>query len=94
MSADARARVVLFWHMHQPEYRIGGVPQLPWAYLHALRAYSDMASHLETVAGARAVVNFSPILLDQLVDLAQQAQAAAASGPRLSSAPASADSRA
>jgi len=78
MSADARARVVLFWHMHQPEYRIGGVPQLPWAYLHALRAYSDMASHLETVAGARAVVNFSPVLLDQLVDLAQQAQAAVA----------------
>lgn len=80
MSAEPRARVVLFWHMHQPEYRIAGVPLLPWTYLHALRAYSDMAAHLEAVPGARAVINFSPVLLDQLVDLARQAQAALAHG--------------
>jgi len=80
MSSDPRGRVAVLWHMHQPEYRIGGVPRLPWTYLHALRAYSDMASHLEAVPAARAVVNFSPVLLDQLLDLAAQAQAAALSG--------------
>ncbi|TJY60948.1 glycoside hydrolase [Sinimarinibacterium sp. CAU 1509] len=79
MSADAdpaRARVVLCWHMHQPEYRIHGIPQLPWTYLHGFRAYTDMASHLEAVPEARAVVNFSPVLLDQLIDVAAQSQAA------------------
>lgn len=84
--ADRPAPVAIFWHLHQPEYRVAGagtgrtdgVPRLPWAYLHALRAYTDMAAHLEAVPGAHAVVNFSPVLLDQLLDLAQQAQAALA----------------
>jgi alpha-amylase/alpha-mannosidase (GH57 family) len=81
MSADTpasmrRARVAICWHMHQPDYRTGGAPLLPWTYLHALRAYTDMAAHLEAVPDARVVVNFSPVLLDQLLDLAQQAQAA------------------
>lgn len=77
MSSDARGRVAILWHMHQPEYRIGGAPRLPWSYLHALRAYTDMASHLEVVPGMRAVINFSPVLVDQLLDVAAQAQAAA-----------------
>jgi alpha-amylase/alpha-mannosidase (GH57 family) len=72
MSSDARLRVVLLWHMHQPDYRIDGIPQQPWVHLHALRGYADMASHLEAVSGARAVVNFSPVLLDQLADTARQ----------------------
>ncbi len=60
--------VVLCWHMHQPEYRdLGsGAFTLPWTYLHAIKDYADMAAHLEAVAGARAVVNFAPVLLDQL----------------------------
>lgn len=78
MSAESRAPVAVLWHMHQPEYRVDGLPLLPWAYLHCLRAYSDMASHLEAVPGARAVINFSPVLLDQILDLVQQAQAATA----------------
>lgn len=75
MSAEAqRARVAICWHLHQPEYRINGIPALPWSYLHALRAYTDMVAHLETVAQARVVINFSPVLLDQLLDVAAQAQ--------------------
>ncbi|MDD3762043.1 MAG: glycoside hydrolase family 57 protein [Nevskiales bacterium] len=79
MSAegDDRAAVVLLWHMHQPEYRIDGSPLLPWTYLHALRGYTDMAEHLDAVPEARAVINFSPVLLDQLLNLAQDAQALA-----------------
>ena len=54
--------------MHQPYYREGldGKYQLPWVYLHGIKDYTDMAAHLENHPDMRAVVNFSPILLEQL----------------------------
>lgn len=60
--------------MHQPEYRdlSSGEYQLPWTYLHVIKDYVDMAAHLEQTPGARAVVNFAPILLDQIADYAKQ----------------------
>ena len=66
--------VVLLWHMHQPEYRnlATGEYHLPWTYLHAIKDYADMAAHLERHPGARAVVNFAPILLDQIDDYASR----------------------
>ena len=74
MSPERKLKVVFCWHMHQPEYRqmSSGDFALPWTYLHALKDYTDMAWHLEQVPGARAVVNFVPILLDQLADYRQQ----------------------
>ena len=62
--------------MHQPEYRdlISGRYHLPWTYLHAIKDYVDMASLLEDHPGARAVINFVPILLDQITDYAVQVQ--------------------
>ncbi|MEK8088449.1 glycoside hydrolase family 57 protein [Thermithiobacillus plumbiphilus] len=74
MSPERKLKVVFCWHMHQPEYRqmSSGDFALPWTYLHALKDYTDMAWHLEQVPGARAVVNFVPILLDQLADYCQQ----------------------
>ena len=74
MPGDGRLRVVLFWHMHQPEYRdpLTGAYLAPWAYLHALKDYTDMAAHLENEPAASAVVNFSPVLLDQLEDYRRQ----------------------
>ncbi|MDR2877923.1 MAG: glycoside hydrolase [Chromatiales bacterium] len=58
--------------MHQPEYRsyADGVYQLPWVYLHAIKDYIDMAAIIEATPGARAVINFVPILLDQIEDYA------------------------
>ena len=69
--------VVLLWHMHQPDYRDmrTGRVHLPWAYLHATKDYVDMAAHLESVPQARAVVNFAPILLEQLEDYIAQIRA-------------------
>jgi len=69
--------VVLCWHMHQPYYREGlkGAYHLPWVYLHGIKDYSDMAAHLERHPDMRAVVNFAPILLEQLDDYAQQMDA-------------------
>ena len=63
-------KVVFCWHMHQPDYRdhISNEFQQPWVYLHGIKDYIDMAAHLEAVPAARAVVNFSPILLDQLLE--------------------------
>ncbi|HIA07592.1 MAG TPA: glycoside hydrolase [Chromatiaceae bacterium] len=67
-------KVVLCWHMHQPQYRdpVSGNYQLPWTYLHATKDYADMAAWLEADPQARAVVNFAPILLEQIDDYAQQ----------------------
>lgn len=67
-------KVVLCWHMHQPEYRdlATGEYALPWTYLHAIKDYLDMAAHLEANPDACAVVNFAPVLLDQIEDYAAQ----------------------
>jgi alpha-amylase/alpha-mannosidase (GH57 family) len=74
MTSEPRLKVVLCWHMHQPQYRdlIGGEYQLPWVYLHAIKDYVDMAGHLEAHPGMRAVVNFAPILLEQIADYGAQ----------------------
>ena len=60
--------------MHQPDYRnyATGEFVLPWTYLHAAKDYTDMAYHLEQNPQARAVVNFVPVLLDQLEDYTRQ----------------------
>ncbi len=69
--------VVLCWHMHQPYYREGldGAYRLPWVYLHGIKDYSDMAAHLEDHPAMRVVVNFVPVLLEQLDDYAAQLDA-------------------
>jgi alpha-amylase/alpha-mannosidase (GH57 family) len=66
--------LVFLWHMHQPDYRdySTGDFVLPWTYLHAIKDYTDMAYHLEHHPKIRAVLNFVPILLDQLEDYADQ----------------------
>ncbi len=64
--SERQLDVVLCWHMHQPCYEIEATFAEPWVYLHALKDYGDMAAHLEAVPEARAVVNFVPVLLEQL----------------------------
>ena len=71
--------------MHQPQYRdaLTGQYVLPWTYLHAIKDYTDMAAHLEGNPAARAVVNFSPILIEQLQDISQRIVAHLRSGAPL-----------
>jgi alpha-amylase/alpha-mannosidase (GH57 family) len=80
---DTRLPVVLFWHMHQPPYRdaLSGHYVLPWTWLHAIKDYTDMAAHLEQVPGAKAVVNFTPVLIEQIEDLASVVHAALQGAP-------------
>jgi len=71
---DSKLKLVLCWHMHQPEYRDlhTGEFKLPWTYLHVIKDYVDMVAHLEAVPKAKAVVNFAPILLEQIEEYAKQ----------------------
>ena len=66
--------LVVLWHMHQPDYRDYVTKEfvLPWVYLHAIKDYTDMAYHLETHPKTKAVINFVPVLLDQLEDFTEQ----------------------
>ena len=68
MSAESFTPVVLMWHMHQPHYRPlnASAFRQPWSYLHAIKDYVDMAAILEQTPGARSVVNFAPVLLEQI----------------------------
>ena len=63
--------------MHQPQYSepLGGMYQLPWTYLHAIKDYVDMAWHLENIPNAKAVVNFAPTLIEQIADYDEQLKA-------------------
>ncbi len=73
-SSNQKLRVSLMWHMHQPDYRDAksGQYQQPWTYLHTIKDYVDMVMHLEAHPNARVIVNFTPILLEQIDDYAQQ----------------------
>jgi alpha-amylase/alpha-mannosidase (GH57 family) len=77
MTAPARFPVALLWHMHQPQYRdaLSGVQVLPWTWLHAIKDYVDMAAHLEANPRAQAVVNFAPVLIEQIEELAATVKA-------------------
>ncbi len=77
MSDSSKLRLVLCWHMHQPNYfnPARGEYDLPWTYLHVIKDYVDMVAHLEAVPAARVVVNFAPILLEQIDGYANQVEA-------------------
>lgn len=77
--------LVFLWHMHQPDYRdyATGDFVLPWTYLHAIKDYTDMAYHLEQHPKVHAVLNFVPILLDQLEDYTEQFESGTLRDPLL-----------
>ena len=74
MFDSKKLKLVLCWHMHQPEYRDlqSGEFKLPWTYLHVIKDYVDMVAHLEAAPEAKVVVNFAPILLEQIEEYARQ----------------------
>lgn len=88
MVSCGKTKVVFLWHMHQPDYRdiMTGEYYFPWTYLHAIKDYVDMAAHIEAQPTAKAVVNFAPILLEQLDDYAQQIARHLASGEKIKDA--------
>lgn len=74
MNEQKKLDLVILWHMHQPDFRDHATGEFaqPWVYLHAIKDYNDMAAHLEAHPGVRVVLNFTPVLLDQLEDYTDQ----------------------
>jgi alpha-amylase/alpha-mannosidase (GH57 family) len=64
--------LVIFWHMHQPQYRdpISGRYVLPWTRLHALKDYWGMVRVLAEFPGVHATFNMVPALALQLEEYA------------------------
>jgi alpha-amylase/alpha-mannosidase (GH57 family) len=73
MAAKNKTRVVFFWHMHQPYYRRADARdyELPWTRLHAVKDYYPFVAFLAQFKRTQAVVNYSPVCLDQVLDYAQ-----------------------
>jgi len=67
----SRTNIAFLWHMHQPLYKVNRTYVLPWVRLHCVKDYYPMAKLLEHVPSAKMVFNFSGVLLEQLLDYAQ-----------------------
>ncbi|MFH1612907.1 MAG: glycoside hydrolase family 57 protein, partial [bacterium] len=65
--------ITFLWHFHQPFYKdnLTNFYYLPWVRLHSTKGYWDMINVLEEVPEAKAVFNFTPSLLYQLKDIAE-----------------------
>ncbi len=65
----------IIWHLHQPNYRPLGqeVFYLPWVRLHSLREYHDMAEMIERYPRTAVTFNWSPVLLQQIIEYSQGA---------------------
>lgn len=77
MSREGKTKVVLCWHMHQPQYQnlITGSYYQPWTYLHGIKDYIEMANLLFSHPRVKLVINFSPVLLEQIDDYRLQIEA-------------------
>lgn len=60
--------VGFLWHFHQPDYRDPETGEfiLPWVRLHATSGYTDMIELAHRFPSAGQMLNFTPVLLDQL----------------------------
>jgi len=65
--------VVLWWHLHQPDYREPGgtSAHFPWVRMHATRAYTDLVAFALDEDLRGMTINIVPSLADQLEDLAR-----------------------
>lgn len=72
MTAEPVLSVLFLWHQHQPYYKdpLSNRYELPWARLHAIKDYYDMAAILDEFPKIRLNFNLVPSLLAQLDDYA------------------------
>lgn len=66
-------RVLFLWHMHQPCYvnPLTKTAMMPWVRLHAVKGYLDMIDLARRYPQARLNFNFTPVLVEQLLDLGE-----------------------
>ena len=63
--------IAFYWHMHQPVYQLDSVYLMPWARLHAVKDYLDMALLLEKHPNLKLNFNLVPALIDEIIDYAE-----------------------
>jgi len=87
--------LAFLWHLHQPDYldRSSGRLLMPWVRLHGVKDYTGMALLLEEFPSIRCTVNFSPVLLDQLLGYSEGREDTVLSACRRSAAQLTDDDR-
>ncbi|MBN2120890.1 MAG: hypothetical protein JW734_07555 [Candidatus Omnitrophica bacterium] len=71
--SKSSTNVLFLWHMHQPYYKKPRDKEyfLPWVRLHTVKDYYGFAKLLSKFPAVKANFNFTPVLLDQIIDYAQ-----------------------
>lgn len=67
-TSTDQLNIGFLWHFHQPDYRDPGSGEfvLPWVRLHACHSYIDMLEMAAKYPHIGQMLNFTPVLLDQL----------------------------
>jgi alpha-amylase/alpha-mannosidase (GH57 family) len=67
---DSPLYIAFLWHMHQPFYKDPetGLYRLPWVRLHGTKDYLDMLEILLEFPDIKQTFNFTPSLLEQIMD--------------------------
>jgi alpha-amylase/alpha-mannosidase (GH57 family) len=70
---DRPLYISFLWHMHQPYYKdpFTGLYRLPWVRLHGTKDYLDMVDILSDFPRIKQTFNFTPSLLEQVTDYAE-----------------------
>ncbi len=57
--------LILYFHMHQPDYRKKGIFFMPWVFLHSIKDYYDMP-YIASKFDVKVNFNLSAILIEQI----------------------------
>ncbi len=60
--------IAIYWHMHQPVYKLEGTYLMPWSRLHAVKDYLDMVLFLERFPKLKLNVDIVPALVDAIIE--------------------------
>ncbi|MBQ8167801.1 hypothetical protein IJZ97_00070 [bacterium] len=73
MSQTKKLSIAFYWHMHQPVYQLtpDGDFLMPWVRLHAVKDYLDMVEILAKFKNLKLNFNLVPVLLDSIIDYAE-----------------------
>ncbi len=57
--------LILYFHMHQPDYRKKGIFFMPWVFLHSIKDYYDMP-YIVSKYNVKVNFNLSAVLIEQI----------------------------
>lgn len=70
LHVGKKLSIAFYWHMHQPPYQLNAKSDylMPWVRLHGVKDYLDMLLIMKDFPKLKLNFNFTPILLDALID--------------------------